>query len=320
MLIYLFNVLIFPGLIFSLAMGLTVEAIDRKIGARMQRRMGPPILQPLYDLLKLWGKKMMIPSHIPESLFSVIPMIGLAALVTVLLFLPIGAKPVFTVTGDLLVILYLITIPGLMTILGASLSGSPYSSVGLSREMVMLLSGELPLAVNLLTVALFVGKAMGTGIELSLAQIYSFQINHFALFTDWRLWPALLSFLLILPAEAGYSPFDLAEAETEICEGVMAEYSGRNLALFHLAHRIKTFVLIALFVALFLSGILVSDYGLMVNVTIFLIKVLLIMLVFITWVRTSTARIKIEQAVRYFWTYPLGLSVSSLILVLVTSV
>jgi NADH-quinone oxidoreductase subunit H len=82
-LISLFHILIFPGLLFAAVIGLLLAGIDRKILARMQRRVGPPIIQPFYDFLKLMGKETIIPQAANRTVYIAAPVLGFAALIAV---------------------------------------------------------------------------------------------------------------------------------------------------------------------------------------------------------------------------------------------
>ncbi len=146
-------------------------------------------------------------------------------------------------SGDLLVVLYLLSTPALALIIGASASGSPYSSVGLSREMTMMLAYEIPLLIVFLTVGMRVGMGMGGTAVFSLSGIVNFQLSKGALLFDLPMLPAFLAFLICIPGTLGVVPFDIPEAETEITEGPLLEYSGSGLAMFKLTGGLKTLVL-----------------------------------------------------------------------------
>mgnify|MGYP002627872327 CR=1 FL=1 len=77
---YLGYILIFPGFLFCYAAGLLLSGIDRKLVARMQKRVGPPILQPFYDFFKLCGKECIVPAAANRTMFLMAPLVGLAAL------------------------------------------------------------------------------------------------------------------------------------------------------------------------------------------------------------------------------------------------
>src|SRR5699024_685223 len=113
---YLVYILIFPGLLFSTVFGLWLAGIDRKVVARMQKRVGPPVLQPTYDFFKLLGKETIVPSSAARHTFLIAPYVGLVSLVVTALFIPIGGMQAFSGMADMVVILYLITIPSLAMI------------------------------------------------------------------------------------------------------------------------------------------------------------------------------------------------------------
>ena len=309
---YLGYVLIFPGFLFCFLAGMLLCGIDRKLVAKMQKRVGPPILQPFYDFFKLCGKETIIPASASKTTFIIAPLVGLAALVVIQLFIPVFSFSAFSGMADVIVILYLLLIPAMSIILGGAASGSPYAGVGLSREMVTIISCELPLVLVLLAVAKTVGSAMGTGLCFSLSDIAAYQAMNGSLITKLSMIPAAAAMLLIIPGETGNHPFDAAEAETEICEGLLAEYSGAPLGVFKLSHAIKMLTLTSLFVALFLGGLGTGIVALD-GIILFLLCVVLTA-VSISFVHAITARLKIEQIFKFYWTLVTGLALISLVL------
>ena len=137
------NVLLLPGLAFTLIASIFLAGIDRKLVARMQRRVGPPVLQPLYDVLKCLGKETIIPRKANETLFLLAPVVGLASVIVTAMFLPVGGVSAMSFGADMIVILYLLTLASVTLIVGSAASGSPFAGVGLSREMVAMISYEL---------------------------------------------------------------------------------------------------------------------------------------------------------------------------------
>lgn len=309
---YLGYVLIFPGFLFCFLAGMLLCGIDRKLVAKMQKRVGPPILQPFYDFFKLCGKETIIPASASKTTFLIAPLVGLAALVVIQLFIPVFSFSAFSGMADVIVILYLLLIPAMSIILGGAASGSPYAGVGLSREMVTIISCELPLVLVLLAVAKTVGSAMGTGLCFSLSDIAAYQAMNGSLITKLSMIPAAAAMLLIIPGETGNHPFDAAEAETEICEGLLAEYSGAPLGVFKLSHAIKMLTLTSLFVALFLGGLGTGIVALD-GIILFLLCVVLTA-ISISFVHAITARLKIEQIFKFYWTLVTGLALISLVL------
>ena len=327
---YLLYILIFPGFLFCFLSGLLLCGIDRKIVARMQKRVGPPILQPFYDFFKLCGKETIVPAAASRTAFLLAPLVGLAALVVIQLFIPVFNFSAFSGVADIIVILYLLLIPALSTIMGGAASGSPYAGVGLSREMVTIISVELPLVLVLLAVGKAVGNAMGTGLCFSLTQIVAWQAEHGSLIGTPSMIVAAIAMLMVIPGEIGNHPFDAAEAETEICEGMLAEYSGAPLGVYKLSHAVKMLTMTSLFVALFFGGIgggidrMLLSWGLtggaagavavLIGIVVLLVLCAILTIVSISLVHAVTARLRIEQIFKYYWTVVTGLAVISLVL------
>ncbi|MDO9577291.1 MAG: NADH-quinone oxidoreductase subunit H, partial [Candidatus Cloacimonadales bacterium] len=169
----IFYFLIFPGLLFSGIIGGFLSWIDRKITARVQFRVGPPILQPLYDFVKLLAKETIIPLHGSKTTFILAPVFALfgATISAVFILLPLFGMEIGVVNGklgfagDLIVIIYLLNIPSLTYIIGALASGNPLAAVGASREMKLILSYEVPFLLVLISIII---KA---GMTISLAEI-----------------------------------------------------------------------------------------------------------------------------------------------------
>ncbi|MDO5593424.1 MAG: NADH-quinone oxidoreductase subunit H [Eubacteriales bacterium] len=318
-LINLVQLLIFPGLLFCVVFGVLMAGIDRKLVARMQRRVGPPILQPWYDFVKCCAKETIIPRCAKKAIFIGAPYLGLACLIVIALFIPVGSYgSAFTAGADLVVILYLLTIAGVTLIIGASSTGSPYAGVGLSREMVAMISYELPFVLVLLAVGRVAGADSGLGCTFSLSTIAAYQAANGPLIAHWALIPAAIAMLLVIPCEVGSHPFDIAEAETEICEGALAEYSGHPLGVFRLSHYVKMYIMTALFCAMFLGGItvgLAGTVGVVVDVLIFLVLCGVVSFICMTLPHAVCARLRVEQVFKFYWTVVAGLAALSLVMV-----
>ena len=107
---FLAYVLIFPGFLFCFVTGLFLCGVDRKLVARMQKRVGPPILQPFYDFFKLMGKETIIPHAANRTAFLAAPIVGFASLVVLMLFIPVFGFSAFSGKADLIVVLYLLLV------------------------------------------------------------------------------------------------------------------------------------------------------------------------------------------------------------------
>ena len=167
---------LFPGGLFALAVGLLFKGLDRRVEARLQRRVGPPLVQPLLDIAKLLTKETLIPKTAVRSVFLAAPVVGFAGMAVCAAFIPVpGVFDGLYNMGDLLVLFYLLPIPAIAIMLGGSASSSPFGAIGFSREMLMMLAYETPLLMILLAVAMLVGKATGTGAEFSLLAIVDWQ-------------------------------------------------------------------------------------------------------------------------------------------------
>ncbi len=294
---------------FAILFGLLYKGIDRKIAAHMQSRVGPPLRQPFWDVGKLMTKENIIPENAVSWLFNLAPVVCLAASITLLLYIPIaGYTPILHGYGDLILVLYLLTIPALSMVAGGFASGSPYATIGAQREMVTMMSYEFPLVVAVMGIAWKMSDAFKGGDVFTLSFISSHPIwNNVGLLGIAGIILILLAVVIVLPAELSKIPFDVAEAETEIAGGLLVEYSGRNLAMFYLADGVKTFALTSLVVAIFFPyGIsqffaLGSIPSFIIDFLFFLLKVFLVMTFAVTLIRVAVARLRITQVVSTYW-------------------
>lgn len=282
---HLFWILIFPGFVFTLVTGLVASWVVRKVSAKVQYRVGPPFFQPFYDIMKLLGKETLVPRDAQRVLFMSAPLIGMAGvllLATMLWRISLAPEKLFV--GDIIVAIYLMVLPSLALILGSSSSASPHASVGAAREMKMVMGYELPLVLA------FIVIIIKTGGTLSLAAISS---NVTVLSISGFL--AFAVALLCMQAKLGFVPFDIPEAETELASGVLMEYSGALLAIWQM---MQAMMLIAL--PLFLVMVFLGGFG--PGVWAGTGKLVLI-LVIIILIKNTNPRLRIDQAMNFFWRY-----------------
>ena len=306
------KVLLFPGILFTLVMSIWLSGFDRKMVAKMQRRVGPPLLQPLWDYLKFCGKETIIPRKANKRVFLWAPILGVATVLVIALLLPVGPFKAFEGSADLIVILYLLTLASVTLIMGSAASGSPFAGVGLSREMVSMISYELPFVIVIIAVGRRVGLDTGLGVTFSLSEICDYQVRNGALITNIALIPAAIAMLCVIPCEVGQQPFDIDEAETEICEGTLAEYSGRPLARFKMMHYIKMYIMSGLFVTLFVH---ISTGMVAVDILLYVLLCTLVTFISMTVPHAVCARFKVEQVFTFYWTFVSALALLSLIFV-----
>jgi len=284
-------VLVFPGLVFSVVCGLVAMWVVRKVTALIHHRIGPPVLQPAYDVLKLLGKETLIPQAGQKTIFIIAPMLGFAASVVLVTLLWLGNfAPDRPWVGDVIVAVYLAAIPSLALILGGSASASPHASIGSSREIKLVISYELALVLALI-VALI--KVLGTGADRPLS------LGTLAGQAPIASVSGVLAFLvsvLCVQAKLGLVPFDIAEAETEIAGGVLIEYSGALLALWQLMQAVCLVALPLFVVTVFLGGFGTTVGGLLGGIgKLVLVWVLLIL------IKNTNPRVRIDQAMKFFW-------------------
>ncbi|MDD5593196.1 MAG: NADH-quinone oxidoreductase subunit H [Candidatus Margulisbacteria bacterium] len=296
---------IFPGFLFSALVGLLSTWVDRKVTARVQYRQGPPWFQPFADILKLLGKEIFVPEGASQFMFFSAPLIGLASVTLVSTMLWIfNADRNVSFIGDLIVVLYFLTVPSLALILAGSATRNPMGALGSSREMKMVLGYELPFLIAVFSVVARTGTIL-------FGNIINYQAIHGPLIMSLSGLLAFAVVLLVVQAKLGYAPFDIAEAEQELMCGPLVEYSGAPLAIFRLTKAILFFVLPVFLITLFLGGIEMNWPGL----AWFAVKYVIILSLIIV-IKNTNPRLRIDQAVRVFWGPVLALSVVAFILAL----
>ncbi|MFA5875384.1 MAG: complex I subunit 1 family protein [Candidatus Margulisiibacteriota bacterium] len=288
----LFIILIFPGFLFLLVLSLLAEYEDRKLYARFQNRVGPPIFQPLADLIKLLGKEDVVVKESDLTIFKLMPLVALASTITAFFSIPLWkTQAIFAFSGDLIVVLYLLMVPSLTFFLGGWYSRSVYSMIGAMRSLVQLFAYEVPLFLSILAPAMLANT-------WSLSGMTAFYLSH-----PWFWACNLLGFGVALVALLGKLekvPFDIPEAETEMVAGMFTEYSGRLLAIFRLAINVETVVAASLLAAVFLPW----GFGLpfWLSFLVYLLKVTFIIFL-ISLARSMFARLRIDQMVEFCWKY-----------------
>lgn len=300
----IFYFLIFPGLLFASVAGGFLSWFDRKITARLQFRVGPPLLQPLYDFVKLLGKETIVTEDAARSLFLLAPVLGCAGacLACVFIWLPaLGLGEGFK--GDLIVLFYLMMIPSLSYIVGAVASGNPIANVGASREMKMVIGYEVSM---LLVVAYIVMKA---GYTVSLNEIIVAQQQQGAFIGSLSGILAFIVLMMCIQAKLGFVPFDSAEAETELAGGIFLEFSGMALAMVKLTKYIMLLVLPSFVVLVLLGGLSFSGLHILWSVLKLLGVVLLI-----TLVRNTNPRLTIGQSMRFFFIWMNLFAIAAIVL------
>jgi len=279
--------------IIAFAAGILLAFMLRKVFARVQLRRGPllwlpgrwhdinrtKVLQPLYDIWKLFSKQTIIP-HTATPLFVLGPIFALACAIAAAFFVPVAGAS-FDYSFSLVVLFYLLIFEILFIIMGGISSASLFAAIGGVREVELMLANEIPFILGLFALAI-------TYNSLSIQSMMGFNllINPFAAFA------VLLAILVKLHVK----PFDISEAESEIVGGLTTEYSGKLLGVLEATKVIMIFVLCALFVDLF---IWVPSTGL-VAWGVFIAGLIVTGLV-LGLVNALFARFRIDQATRWLF-------------------
>ncbi|MBN2303969.1 MAG: NADH-quinone oxidoreductase subunit H [Anaerolineae bacterium] len=278
--------LIFPGGVFLLLVGMIYEWIDRKLVARFQNRMGPRWFQPLADTIKLLAKEEVVPDGVDARLFFTLPVIALAGAMTAALYVPlVGFEASYSFSGDLIVTVYMLSLLTLGTGLAGANTLNRFSLIGATRTLTQLFSYEAPFLLALLGPAIVADS-------WQIGEITDYAGDHV-----WLLVTQPIGFLVALIGLMGkleLPPFDAPEAETEIVAGALTEYSGRGLALFHLGKGVELVIGLTLVAAFYLGGV--------THPLIFVAKTLALLSI-LAGLQALMTRLRIDQTVGLWWRY-----------------
>lgn len=204
-------VLVIAYVLMAPLVGGLLEGIDRKISARMQRRVGPPLFQPFYDVIKLFSKQVIIVSR--SQMFFLLPYMVLMTLTGVMFF----------AGTDILLCFFVMSTGATFLYFAAMVTSTPYSTMGANRELIQMLAYEP--AVLLTCVGFYLAEG-------------TFNVSDIAS-SDWSAIAYLpgffIAFVFILTIKMRKSPFDLATSHhmhQEIVKGLTTEMGARNLAIF----------------------------------------------------------------------------------------
>lgn len=276
------------------------QGVQRRITARVQSRRGPPLLQPYFDLLKLLGKEDIESGEAPP-VQRLAAYLSLASVLAVACFVPLGFPAPLWPAGDVILVVYLLLLSGVCTLLAGAAAGSTYSWVGVSREMMSMMALE-----PILAVALGVGAVQAHSFRLP--DVLNGSPYTAAVPISGAL--MLVVMLLAFQAFACRVPFDVAEAETEIMDGPLSEYSGQKLALFRLAQMGKLVVYAGLLVGLFVPW--GSGLPFPLGFLVFWAKAFALAIL-VAVVAATHARYRVDQAIRRYAAL-LAVSVGAIVL------
>lgn len=268
-------------LVAAPVIGCLLSGWDRRITARMQARKGPPILQPLYDVLKLWQKENIVVRK-SQNIY-----------IWFFLLLVIFTGALFFAGADLLLVIFALTLAAIFFVLGAYKASSPYSFIGAERELIQIMAYE-PM-VLLTAIGMYVATR-------------SFAVDDIASHPTLLvlvLPGVFLGFLYTLEIKFRKSPFDLScshHAHQELVRGITTEFSGRTLALIEIAHWFEIVFLLG-WVYLFFASLPVLG-----------VAVSLLVFVFVILVDNVFARLKWQTAIRSAWLVTLVLGFGNILI------
>ena len=301
---------------------LLFDGSDRVLNARMQRRVGPPLFQPILDIFKLMSKENIVPRRAVRFFFMGAPWVALVSTLMIFLYIPLRPFPaVLGTEGDMILILYLLILGGVAMAVGGFASGSPIASIGANRKLTLMVSYEFPLAVVIATMAWVAFQAEKPGVPFSMETFTTtsiwFSVGKIGLFGVACLF---LSLIMVIPGETAKGPMDIPEAKTEILDGLIIEYSGVNLAMLKLTFALRALAISVFVTSRFVPWSLVGILGTggvvvaFFDFFFFWTKVFIVQVIFVTVMRTAFGRLKIWQASSFYLINATGLALIGMLL------
>jgi NADH-quinone oxidoreductase subunit H len=280
--------------------------MERKVLGHMQLRYGPMrvgfhgLLQPIADGIKNFFKEDVIPENADKTVFMLAPAISITVAVILLSVIPFG--PPITIFGrkinlylanpsiGILFILGLSTLGSYGTILGGWSSGNKYGYMGGLRGSAMIISYEISMAFAVVSIIMITGS-------FSIVDMVNAQTGVWNVFKQPV---AFLVFMISGVAELNRTPFDMPEAESELCCGYNVEYSSMKFALFFLAEYIHMIVFASLVATLFLGGW--HGPAFVPGVVWFFLKMFAVIFLCI-WVRATFPRLRYDKVMKLEWKF-----------------
>jgi len=263
-------------LIIAPIVGCLAAGIDRRITARLQGRVGPPLLQPYYDVRKLLSKDNMVVNK-SQNFFVVVYLVFIVLSLLMLIF-----------RQDILMIIFVYTVASIALVVGGMSTGSPYARIGSSREIMAILAYEPILILYALAIYLLTGTFKLSAVVDASTPLLAYTPLIF------------IAMIFVLNIKLKKSPFDYStshHAHQELVKGMLTEYSGPGFAIIEVAH---------FYEYVFLTGLLFVFWT--VNPLIgFLLSTAAFLLVIV--IDNITARIYWQWMLKLSWTFLLGISI-----------
>ncbi len=289
-------IIFYPFIAFFI--GIFFMGYSRKFNARVQRRIGPPIIQPLFDISKLMSKKTNT-SH--GYMHDIAMLMLLGGTLLTLMFIPVPGFHYFAQYGDMLVIMYIILVPPLGMALGVGETANPNGSIGISRALMLLAGYDVPFALS------FIGMAI---LNHTTSMYDLIKIQQAGGMATWGIItnPFLAAAALIaLQGMMSEKPFEVMIAPHEIATGPMTEMGGKYLGIMFIQHAINIFIELTIFTNLFLGGAL--------NWVEFIVKQFIVFTMVLS-VNVVFGRYRVDDAVKFMWKIPVPLAIIGILFVI----
>jgi NADH-quinone oxidoreductase subunit H len=289
----LIRLFLFPGVLFAIPAGWFFVWAEHKAVARIQRRIGPPLLQPVYDFIKLLGKRTPARHGLEANLLRLYPVLSVLSLIGALALLPVFARVAGGFSGDGVLMVALLEVPSICFILAGFTSGSIYGQIGAIREAVLSVANNVVLLLAIVTIAV---------------TEHSFRMDELAGPTlNPGHWVGVLGILLCIPAKLRLNPFSTSSAEQEIYSGPLTEYAGAALGLWELAHALEWLALTGLVATLVLpSGLPWFIYAPAFALACF------VQVLALSGLAAGTARLTLQSSINFYWRWAGVLAVLAL--------
>lgn len=278
--------------------GLMMVLMMRRIGARLQRRVGPPFFQPLYDIVKLYSKQTQTSHGLIHEIGIVMAVGGYIAAETLL---PVPGMDGIASKGGMITLAYVMMIPSLGLALGVGQCANPNGSIGISRALTAMLAYDIPFVIVIFGVAWHVGST-------NLVDVIATQQAGGVATWGIMQYPLLaIAGLFTLQAMLGKQPFEIYVAPAEIATGPMVEMGGKYLGGLFVMQCFQLYTAGVVYVSLFLGG---GE-----NWFTFLLKVFAVVAIPMS-IAFLFPRYKTEDLVRLVWKWPVMLGLLGLAFVM----
>jgi NADH-quinone oxidoreductase subunit H len=271
----------------SVVYGFITMSLSRRITARVQNRIGPPLKQPFVDVIKLYSKRTFVTHGIMQTLGPILLMTGI---ISTLILIPYGTGylSLYSSNGDLITILYIMTFGQLAMALAIGQGGNPNGAIGVARGLTRMLGYELPLVLALISLIVLNHSA-------DVNVIIANQQGGIANWNAVRHPIVGITALLALLGMMGNQPFDNPSAPAEVASGPLGEFGGKFMAIMMTSNAMFIVAKLVLLVGLFFGGAS--------NLFVLAIKIFLLYL-YPLFVGLVFPRFAMEDTLLFFWKWP----------------